>query len=234
MLKDVTNFTAEHDRAMRIYYDERADQYDEWYLSQGSYAKRPDREGWATEVAELTARVKRFGSGQILEVAPGTGWWTQHLARNGTLVAVDFALRMLEQTRGRLAAHHLDAALIRGDAYSLPFRDGAFDSCFFGFWLSHVPRSRTNAFLAEVRRVLKPGAPVMAADSAAAIWESGDSPKPGSEYLDQRRLNDGSQYQVLKIFHSPETMSLVLAPIGAVIESAVVRKDIVYAVVRRD
>jgi len=228
----VTNFTAEHDRAMRAYYDERAEQYDEWYLSQGGYAKRPDRD-WATEVAQLAGLVKGFGSGRILEVAPGTGWWTQYLSRNGKLVGVDFALRMLEQTRKRLVAQHLSAALVRGDAYSLPFSDTAFDSCFFGFWLSHVPRKRTGAFLAEVRRVLKPGALVMVADSAASIWESGDSPKPGSEYLDQRGLNDGSQHQVLKIFHSPETMSSALAPIGEVIEAGVVRKDIVYAVVRR-
>src|SRR5262245_45261101 len=134
--------TPTRDAAMRDYYDQRAAEYDQWYLREGRFANRPKPAHWHAEVAQLRERVAAFGGGRLLEIAAGTGWWTQHLARRAEVTALDYAPAMLAQACARLRAQGLRAALVRGDAYQLPFGAARFDYCFFGFWLSHVPYTR--------------------------------------------------------------------------------------------
>ena len=210
-----TTFTPAADAAMRTYYNQRAAEYDQWYLREGAFAGRENAERWHAEVALLRARVQEFGHGRLLEIASGTGWWTQHLARRAAVTALDFAPAMLGQLAARLQAQGLPAERVRGDAYALPFGAAGFDCAFFGFWLSHVPHARRPAFLAELRRVLAPGGTVMVVDSAPTAPEH----TPGAEFLHERVLNDGTRHQVLKILHTPASMSQALAPLGSIAES---------------
>ena len=203
------------DAAMREYYNQRAAEYDQWYLREGVFAGRDNAEGWHAEVAQLRARVQEFGYGRLLEIASGTGWWTQHLARRAAVTALDYAPAMLGQLAARLREQGLYAERVRGDAYALPFRGARFDCAFFGFWLSHVPHARRPAFLAELRRVLVPGGMVMVVDSAPTTPEQ----TPGAEFLHERVLNDGSCHHVLKILHTPASMAQALAPLGSIAES---------------
>jgi demethylmenaquinone methyltransferase/2-methoxy-6-polyprenyl-1,4-benzoquinol methylase len=202
--------SAEGDTAMRQYYDQRAGEYDEWYLREGRFAGRPEPEGWHAEVAALRSRVVAFAGGRLLEIAAGTGWWTQHLAERARVTAVDYAPRMLEVARGRLRAQGRGADLLRADAYRLPFADACFERCFFGFWLSHVPHARLGEFLAGVRRVVRPGGLALVLDSAPSEPDQ----RPGVELMVERVLNDGSRHEVLKILHTPETLRAALAPLG--------------------
>ena len=207
--------TAEGDAAMRAYYEQRAGEYDEWYLGEGRFAGRADAARWHHEVALLRERVGLFGSGRLLEVAAGTGWWTELLARRASVTVLDYAPAMLAQVRARLRARGLRADLVRADAYALPLAPASFDCCFFGFWLSHVPYGRLPGFLDEIRRVVRPGGHVMVVDSA---WsESGHD--PGVEFFHERILNDGSRHMVLKIVHTARTTTAALAPLGGVIDA---------------
>jgi ubiquinone/menaquinone biosynthesis C-methylase UbiE len=152
-----TPTATELDAAMRAYYQRRAGEYDEWYLRLGSFANRPEAGQWRAELEILRERVSAFANGKLLEVAPGTGWWTRYLAAGATVTVVDYAPAMLAQVAARLRSLGLKAHRIRGDAYALPLGQGRFDSCFMGFFLSHVPFARLPQFFAEVRRVMKPG-----------------------------------------------------------------------------
>lgn len=221
------------DAAMREYYERRAGEYDEWYLRLGRFADRPDREGWWQELRLLGERVSAFGNGNLLEIASGTGWWTQYLARRARVTVLDYAPSMLRQVGARLESQKLDAFQIRGDAYRLPIRAASFDSCFMGFWLSHVPFARLDEFLGEVRRVMKPNGLLMAVDSAGfdGEAESGEV-NPGMEKFQERILNDGSRHQVLKIQHSPETMRKILGPLGPVLDAWHTGRLFVGAMVR--
>jgi demethylmenaquinone methyltransferase/2-methoxy-6-polyprenyl-1,4-benzoquinol methylase len=207
--------TPQRDAAMRAYYDQRAGEYDQWYLREGRFAQRADPERWHAEVAELRARIAAFGGGRLLEVAAGTGWWTQHLARRADVTALDYAPAMLARLAARLHAQGLDAARVRGDAYALPFASGRFDACFCGFWLSHVPFTRLPAFLSELRRVARSGAGVLIVDSAPTASDQ----LPGVEYFHERILNDGSRHQVLKILHTPASLTSALAPLGRTLDA---------------
>lgn len=202
------------DAAMREYYNQRASEYDEWYLREGVFASRGDAERWHAEVAQLRERVQQFGHGRLLEIASGTGWWTQHLARRADVTVLDYAPAMLAQLGARLDALGLPAIRVRGDAYDLPFGPACFDCAFLGFWLSHVPHARRLAFLHEVRRVLHPSSEVMIIDSAPTAPDQ----VPGAEFLHERVLNDGSLHQVLKIVHTPASLAQALAGLGEVTE----------------
>ena len=87
---------------------------------------------------------------------------------------------------------------------------------FFSFWLSHVPRSRFGAFWSLVRSCLVPG-------GRAFLIDNRNDPTPERKLQDPyvveygpdlhlRRLNDGSQYRVVKVMYEPdEVQSLIEA-----------------------
>ena len=67
----------------RAFYRARAPEYDEWWQRRGSYdrGKEQTRE-WHRQMTSIDAALRSFGAkGDMLELAGGTGWWTQHLAR---------------------------------------------------------------------------------------------------------------------------------------------------------
>ena len=76
------------------YYRERASEYDEWFLRQGRYDRGDDHaKQWFTEVAEVQSELAKFNpAGNVLELASGTGWWTEQLVQFADRVtAVDSA-----------------------------------------------------------------------------------------------------------------------------------------------
>ena len=96
---------------------------------------------------------------RVLDVGCGPGTISVGLAKAvapGELHGVD-----LEQTQADLAQNIAravgidNAAFQAGDAVNLPFEDNSFDVVHFHNVLMHIPD--TQAVLAEVRRVLKPG-----------------------------------------------------------------------------
>ena len=129
------------------YYRARASEYDDWWFRRGRYTLDGEaREGWLADVAELESELERFGpAGDVLELAAGTGIWTQSLARYASRVtAVDASPEVLERNRATVGP---DAAVeyVVADLFAWePAR--AYDVCFFGFWLSHVPRERVAEF----------------------------------------------------------------------------------------
>ena len=66
----------------KAYYRARANEYDEWFLRQGRYDRGPEhRKQWLGEAAEIEAQLRSaIRGGDVLELACGTGLWTQRLA----------------------------------------------------------------------------------------------------------------------------------------------------------
>ncbi|HEX6751512.1 MAG TPA: class I SAM-dependent methyltransferase, partial [Longimicrobium sp.] len=81
------------------YYRARAGEYDEWFERTGRYDRGPDhRARWFAEVEEVRAALERFRpAGRVLELACGTGWWTEQLLRwADEVTAVDASDEVLE------------------------------------------------------------------------------------------------------------------------------------------
>ena len=87
------------------YYRHRAPEYDERFYRQGRYDYGPDhRRQWHHELAEAREALDAHRpSGRILELACGTGLWTQLLARYpGALTALDVSNEVLARNRARV------------------------------------------------------------------------------------------------------------------------------------
>ena len=205
---------ADVDAEMLAYYDARAPEYDDWYLRRGRYARGPVHD--AAWNAELDIAGRWLDAlpihGDIVELAAGTGWWSPLLASKGELSLYDGASAPLDRARERLVAHQLRAHLHVRDAWAEP--DRAVDAVFTGFWLSHVPRARLDAFLALVRRWLKPGGTFAFIDSLPDPQSSAaDHPAPADD-ASLRRLADGREFTIVKVYYTPDELEGALRAAG--------------------
>jgi SAM-dependent methyltransferase len=199
---------------MLAYYEARAPEYDDWYLRRGRYARGPIHD--AAWNAELDAAGRWLDDlpihGQIVELAAGTGWWSPLLASKGELSLYDAAAAPLERARERLVAHGLRAHLHIRDAWAEP--DRQVDAVFAGFWLSHIPRDRLEAFLGIVRRWLKPGGTIAFIDSRLDPQSSAaDHPTPTDD-VSIRRLDDGREFTIVKVYYDPAELEAALERAG--------------------
>ena len=206
--------TTDRDAEMLAYYEARAPEYDDWYLRRGRYERGPVHD--AAWNAELDAAGRWLDAlpihGEIVELAAGTGWWSPLLADKGELSLYDGASAPLDRARERLVAHRLRAHLHVRDAWAEP--DRAVDALFTGFWLSHVPRARLDEFLGIVRRWLKPGGIFAFIDSRPDPQSSAiDHPTPADD-ASVRRLDDGREFTVVKVYYEPAELEAALARAG--------------------
>ncbi len=199
---------------MLAYYEARAPEYDDWYLRRGRYARGPIHDAaWNTELDTAGRWLDGLPiRGEIVELAAGTGWWSPLLATKGGLSLYDGAAAPLERARERLVAHGLRAHLHVRDAWAEP--DRAVDAVFTGFWLSHVPRDRLDAFLGLVRRWLTPGGTFAFIDSRFDPQSSAaDHPMPADD-TSLRRLDDGREFTIVKVYYEPAELEAALARAG--------------------
>jgi demethylmenaquinone methyltransferase/2-methoxy-6-polyprenyl-1,4-benzoquinol methylase len=205
---------ADIDRQMIDYYEARAPEYDDWYLRRGRYERGAIHD--AAWNAELDAAGRWLDglpwSGEIVELAAGTGWWSPLLASRGELSLYDASTAALDRARERLVAHGLRAHLHVRDAWAEP--DRQVDGIFMGFWLSHVPRDRLSEFLALCARWLKPGGRIAFIDSLDdPASRAVDHPEPAADRA-TRKLDDGREFTIVKVFYDPDELRQALSAAG--------------------
>jgi demethylmenaquinone methyltransferase/2-methoxy-6-polyprenyl-1,4-benzoquinol methylase len=183
------------------YYRERAAEYDEWWLRRGRYDRGAEANArWHAETAELERTFERWRPrGRVLELACGTGRWSERLAPAArSLTAVDASAEMLQLCRQRVQDD--DVEYVQADIFDYEPEPAAFDVCFFAFWLSHVPASHLAPFWAKVGRALAPGGRVLLIDSASRAGASARDHEPAApgQETERRRLNDGREFRIVK------------------------------------
>jgi demethylmenaquinone methyltransferase/2-methoxy-6-polyprenyl-1,4-benzoquinol methylase len=174
------------------YYAQRAPEYERIYA-------KPERQA---DLAALRARVaKIFARKKVLELACGTGYWTEVIApRAAQVTALDVGDEVLEIARQKQNAGKV--SFLRGSAYEIPPQGRAHDGLFAGFWWSHVPLERLDAFLGHAVAAVAPGALIAFLDNRYVEGSSTPVSRKdaaGNSYQ-QRRLDDGSTHEVLKNF----------------------------------
>ena len=123
---------------------------------------------------------------RILEVGPGTGYYTLDAAGwigpDGTLEIFDIQQEMLDHTMQRAAEEgSSNSRPTRGDGRDLPIADDSFDRAFLVTTLGEIPDQA--AAISELARVIKPGARLVVGElmgdphwvSPAAIDQHGEA-----------------------------------------------------------
>jgi SAM-dependent methyltransferase len=198
------------------YYRARAREYDEWFLRQGRYDHGPEHKRlWFAEVEQVQEALRAAAPyGRVLELACGTGLWTQVMLPHASqLTGLDASPEMIALNRGRLGpgmAHYLEADLFEWSP------DQVYDFVFFAFWLSHVPPERFKPFWDVVRASLAPGGRVFFVDSRYDPTSTARDMRLGAQgdTTLSRRLNDGREFTIVKVYYEPNELSARLVGLG--------------------
>ena len=179
---------------MQQYYAVRAPEYDAVYL-------KAERQA---DLRALEIKIPALLAGRrVLEVAAGTGYWTQFIAPHvPAMLATDFNIETLAVAKQRGDFANLTFAV--ADAYCLPDSFIGFNGAFAGFWFSHIAKARRAEFLHGLHQHLEVGARVVLVDNRyvlgsstpiATVDEFGDS-------YQLRHLSNGAEHLVIKNFPS--------------------------------
>jgi SAM-dependent methyltransferase len=208
------------------YYRQRAPEYDDWWFRRGGYDLGTEANAiWLAETRALEEALAEFApGGRVLELACGTGLWTRHLIGYAEqLTAVDGSSEMIALNRERVAdgtVHYIQANLFEWQPIE------TYDVCFFGFWLSHVPRDRFAEFWGMVATALNPGGRVFFIDSASRDRWGEDQ---FSDDLMVRQLSDGRRFQIVKRFYEPASLERDLRELGFTATVGATDKYFIYA-----
>ena len=192
---------------MAQYYAKRAAVYEQIY-------DKPERQH---ELEWLRNRIPEiFRDRTVLEVACGTGYWTQFIARKAARVhACDINEAVLEIARdkpippGRVSFFKADAVTLEG----VP---AGCDAAFAGFWWSHVKKAETARFVANLAAKLEPGSVVAILDNRYAEGSSTPIARRDAEgnTYQMRPLPSGEEYEVLKNFPTADELAAAVRPIA--------------------
>ncbi|WP_264021948.1 class I SAM-dependent methyltransferase [Mycolicibacterium pyrenivorans] len=105
-------------------------------------------------------------TGEVLEVAVGTGLNLEAYPAGITLTGIDWSDAMLDGARRRAAELGRTATLQQADAHALPFADASFDTVVCTFGLCAIP-DHVKA-IKEMTRVLRPGGKLILVDHVAS------------------------------------------------------------------
>jgi len=169
-----------HDH-MKQYYERLAYEYDQ---------NEASREEPAEDLPGLLHAISLLPPARVLDVACGTGFFTQHLGSE--VKGLDQSEAMLEVARRRVPW----AEFVRADAFRMPFADRFFDRLFASFFYGLLPLEDRGRFLNEARRVgeeliLVEPTPEWVPSGRAQGWE-------------ERRLSDGSRYEIYRRYFTAE------------------------------
>jgi ubiquinone/menaquinone biosynthesis C-methylase UbiE len=180
---------------MQQYYRDRAMEYDLFYQVPERLNELPLLQAWLIE---------RTRGLSILEVAAGTGYWTEIAAPLAqAITATDLNPETLEIAATRRLGQHV--TLCTADAYALPHSTANFDVGMAHLWWSHVDRQKRKTFLSHFASRLRPGATLLMIDQLyveGLTLPVSREDEWGNQYA-IRRLQNGSTYEIIKNFPRP-------------------------------
>ena len=193
---------------LETYYDRRATEYEKIY-------QKPERQH---ELDWLRRRIPDLLRDRtVLEVACGTGYWTQFIARSARKVhACDINESVLEIAREK-PIPPVRVSFFRADAITLAGVPAGCDAAFAGFWWSHVRKSELVKFVANLAAKVEPGARVVILDNSYAEGSSTAISRRDAEgnTYQMRALANGEEYEVLKNFPTAAELADAVRPVAA-------------------
>jgi SAM-dependent methyltransferase len=214
------------------YYKAHAPRYDDWWLRERRHDLGEDfRQKWTSEISKLQTALSELAPfGEVLEFAGGTGNWTVELASVATAITVvDASPETAAIARGKVTSGNVTWVIQDIFDYR-PERQ--YDTVFFSFWLSHVLPELFDPFWSLVADCLVPNGRVVFIDNAHPTM-AGNEPEfpPQSDSTgisvtgidsvtdlatgtSTRLAADGSTYDLVKIWRTPDELETRLKALG--------------------
>lgn len=192
------------------YYRKRAPEYDE--------TSSPSDSPLLGHRRTIEAAFHEFQPrGRVLEIASGTGTWTQHLLPHASsVVALDSSHEMHDAARRKI--HNDDRVrYIDADVFSSN-PEGSFDVVFFANWLSHIPPTRFDRFWGIVREAWLPTVAFSSSTRSRTRWRNEElreefEAEPSVPIV-RRTLQSGGTFRVVKVFWEPAELETSLHALG--------------------
>lgn len=188
------------------YYRARAGEYD-------ATSPPPDGDPFAAAANAIRDELRAFAPrGRVIELAAGTGQWTGLLADFADeLLVTDSSPEMLDLNRAKTGPRD-NVTYEVADALALGATHDR-DIVFFGFFLSHVPPTRFDAFWNVVAGLLARGGRVFFVDEGRHfLWrEDWIDEKAG---IVRRPLTDGTSFRAVKVLWRAEDLEARLEVLG--------------------
>jgi demethylmenaquinone methyltransferase/2-methoxy-6-polyprenyl-1,4-benzoquinol methylase len=218
------------------YYDDRAPEYEDWWYRRGPYDRGPEWNAeWFRQTAAAEAAVDALKvRGTFLELACGSGLWTRRLApRADRLVAVDTSASMLALNADRVGKSNVEFVCADLFEWEPPVGE-RFDLIFFGFFLSHVPPARFEMFWRRLCGwVAGDGRVAFVDDRAGPDRPRSSAVVPGGpSFAHRRRLDDGREYTIVKVFHGPDDLADAIGSLGWDAEVVALGGDLLFGTAR--
>jgi demethylmenaquinone methyltransferase/2-methoxy-6-polyprenyl-1,4-benzoquinol methylase len=201
------------------YYNARAREYDQSLQEVDTSAEYQEAN---QELQNILSALHALGPvNDVLELACGTGIWTQELVTiSKSITAIDGSPEMIEINRAKTGTAVIDYQCV--DLFSWE-PETQYDLVFFAFWLSHVPPSHLSEFLGTVTRATKPGGRVFIVDEPKS---ENNISGPNLEGLyQQRMLSDGRSFRIVKVYYDPQEIERELEKQGFEKESSMIGKS---------
>jgi SAM-dependent methyltransferase len=189
---------------LAAYYAKRAAVYEQVY-------DRPERQA---DILAVRQRLKEtLANHRVLELACGTGYWTQFYAdAAASVLATDINPEMLELAK----AKSLDSEKVKwqlADAHRFQVTEPV-SACFAAFWWSHVKREEQEGFLADLRKKLGKDCLLVLLDNVFVDGSSttiARTDQHGNTYQ-IRTLPDGERTEIIKNFPTDSALRKKIAP----------------------
>jgi demethylmenaquinone methyltransferase/2-methoxy-6-polyprenyl-1,4-benzoquinol methylase len=190
---------------MEAYYRARAPEYEQIYYRDDA-ARRSAIDAEANRLTALVA------GKDVLELACGTGYWTEVMSRTArSIVASDVSPEMIAQARRKRC--QCPVTFVAADMFAADFGARQFALVALGFWYSHQPKQEFEALYRVLDRPLKPAGLIWMIDNnppaEGPINESVGRDEFGNNFK-RRRLDNGGEYVILKNYFSQEDLEELL------------------------
>jgi demethylmenaquinone methyltransferase/2-methoxy-6-polyprenyl-1,4-benzoquinol methylase len=191
------------------YYDVRAPDY----LTGAPSDRKPGMFDFGMSEHWRRALVDELSpTGDVLELACGPGGFTRELARHARgVTAVDASPAMLARAAREVA--EANVRYVEADVFDWK-PNGTYDVVFFGFFLSHVPPGEFNRFWAFVRACLRASGRVAFVDEDRRASGNDQLRVSNGVPVARRTLQDGSAFDVIKVFWDADELAAKLQALG--------------------
>ena len=179
--------------ALIDYYAKRANEYERIY-------DKPERQSDLAALKKLCART--FAGHDVLEIACGTGYWTQIISQTAkSITATDINDEVLPIAKAK--KYGCAISFLKADAFNLvlPAHDQPTAGLAMAWW-SHVRKSEISGFLEGFHRQFSSGALIVFMDNKFVPGSSTPISRTDTEgnTYQLRNLENGSEHEVLKNF----------------------------------